>query len=67
MVQGRANLVGPGNIDERKRVGGGLDAADIHFLKLLNVSEDAIQLGTELLDFFSGQGKPRQVRHVVGS
>src|SRR5882672_4259818 len=44
-----ADFVGPGHVDERDGVGGGLDLADVQLLQLLDIAEDAADLRAELL------------------
>ena len=59
------DLVGAGDVDQRKGVGGRLDAGDIHFLQLLDVAEDVAQLRADLLLLFGREREPRQVGDVL--
>ena len=60
----RADLVRAEDIDQRDRVGGRLDLADVQLLELFNVTEDVIDLRAELFLFGGGQGEPREIGHI---
>ena len=61
---GSLHIVGP-NVDDGKRVRGGLDVGDIHLFQLLDVSEDVADLGGKSRLLAVGQRQPGEIGDVV--
>lgn len=59
-----AKLVGAGDIDQRHGVGGRLDAGDVQFLQFFDVTQDAAELGGELVFLVGREGDARQMRDM---
>lgn len=55
----------PGDIHQRERVRGRVDAGDIDAAQLLDVPEDVSELGAEALFLLGGQLEPGEVGDVV--
>ena len=63
-AQARPNLVLAEHVEDRVGMGGRLDTGEIEFAELLDILEDASELGLEGCGFFVGEFDARQAGDI---